>query len=173
MPRAPTPPKADAPLPPPPPPPSAVKAAATPPAPKPPVVASTGPAGAFLVEFLMYNGAPFKDHWAYFVCSRAGLNKGVVIHATGDVMKGFEFEIKRSHDFAAISDFPMKRIPLQWVDARYFDEKAMMNNGSPKLDDMPVCGFEASAHKVKAPAKSLNETNDPVSTVSCARAHPI
>ncbi|KAA8651482.1 uncharacterized protein ATNIH1004_000370 [Aspergillus tanneri] len=32
-----------------------------------PVVSQTGLPGAFMVELLIFNGAPFKDHWAYWL----------------------------------------------------------------------------------------------------------
>jgi uncharacterized protein DUF6540 len=149
---------------PPPPPhlPPVIKKAPTPPAPKPPAVALAGPAGAFLVELLIYNGQPFEDHWAYFVRSHANPDIGVLINATGDMKNGFQFEVKRSHDFNATSSFP-QRIPLQWVDAKYFNEKAMLNDGKREVDHKPVCGFETSAHKVEAPKKSLNTVEDVVS----------
>jgi len=152
------------PPPPPPPhhPPAIKKAPIPPPAPEPPAVASAGPAGAFLVELLIYNGSPFKDHWAYFVRSHANPEIGVLINATGDVKNGFKFEVKRSHDFNATGNFP-KRIPLQWVDAKYFNEKAMLNDGKRKVDNKPVCGFETCAHKVETPKKSLNAVDDVVS----------
>lgn len=153
-----------APPPPPPPPPPAVKTVlALPPAPKPPIVAPNGPNGSFLVELVIFNGAPFKDHWVYFVRSHIGSHIGVLIHATGDVRKGFEFEVKRSHNFLVTLTKPTTRIPLQWVDGKYFDEIAMFNNGSLKLDYAPCSGFEASAYKVKAPEKTLNAVDDTVS----------
>lgn len=37
-----------------------------------------------------------------------------------------------------------------------FDEQAMLNNGQCMVDSTPVCQLEASAHKIKAPGKSLN-----------------
>jgi hypothetical protein len=126
-------------------------------------VADQGPPGAFLVELLIYNGHPFKDHWAYWVRSHTNKDLGVKIHATGDVRNGFEFEIKRSSNFRTNEIPPTKRIPLQWVDDQYFDEKAMFNNGEYKIDNVPVCQFEASAHKIKAPGKSLNTTSDTAS----------
>lgn len=148
---------------PPPPPPPAAKAPALPPATKPPSVAATGPAGAFMVELLIYNGAPFKDHWAYWVRSHSDPNIGVLIHATGDVKNGFEFQVKRSHDFNTTGNRPTKRIPLQWVGKEYFDEKKMLNDGKYKLDNAPVCIFEASVYKIKTPEKSLNAVDDRVS----------
>lgn len=33
--------------------------------PKLPEVPAVGPTGAFMVELLIFNGYPFKDHWAY------------------------------------------------------------------------------------------------------------
>ncbi|KAK2035759.1 hypothetical protein LZ31DRAFT_511917 [Colletotrichum somersetense] len=150
--------------PPPPPPPIVKKAPTPPPASKPPVVASKGPPGVFLVESVVYNGAPFKDHWAYFVRSHENPDIGVLIHATGDVKNSFKFEIKRSHDFDATGNYPTKRTPLQWVDAQHFDMKAMLNNGKHKIDTVPVCGFEASAHKAKAPGKTLNSVEDMTKT---------
>ncbi|KZZ87175.1 hypothetical protein AAL_08433 [Moelleriella libera RCEF 2490] len=75
--------------PPPPPPPSGNRRPAEVAAPVPPSVSLNGPAGAFLVELLIYNGFPFKDHWAYFVRSHYNTEFGVLIHATGDVRNGF------------------------------------------------------------------------------------
>lgn len=149
---------------PPPPPPPAIQAFANPQAPKPPVVAATGPAGAFTVELLIYNGFPFKDHWAYFVPSHEDPEVGVLINAAGDVRNGFRVEIERSHDFRIAVDSPMKRIPLQWVGQECFDEKAMFNHGEWKIDLTPACVFETSASKVKAPEKSLRAIDDKVSS---------
>ncbi|KAF4976811.1 hypothetical protein FDECE_18428, partial [Fusarium decemcellulare] len=121
-----------------------------------PVVAAKGPAGALLVELVIYNGSPFKDHWAYFVRSSTHPSIGVIIHATGDVRNGFRFEIKRNYDFSVTSTKPTSRIPLQWIDPKYVNENVMRNNGIYKSDSAPVCGFEVSVHKVKAPEKSLS-----------------
>ncbi|KAK2005650.1 hypothetical protein LZ32DRAFT_596812 [Colletotrichum eremochloae] len=149
-----------APPPPPPPPPVVQKAHPPPPPPERPVVPSEGPSGAFLVELLVFNGSPFKDHWAYFVRSHHDRNIGVSVHATGSVADGFQFEIKRSHDLQETGNTPTERIPLQWVNAEYFDEKAMLNHGKQKIDTKPVCGFEISTHKAKAPEKTLNSAED-------------
>ncbi|KNG91063.1 hypothetical protein ANOM_000754 [Aspergillus nomiae NRRL 13137] len=144
---------------PPPPPPSPPLIGKT--APKLPTVASEGPTGAYLVELLIFNGWPFKDHWAYWIRSPSDPDIGVQLHATGDVRNGFEFQIKRNYDFHDDnSERPSTRIPLQWIDGKYFDERAMMNNGVLKLDNVPVCGFEASVYKVKAPGKSLNTVTE-------------
>ncbi|KGO42646.1 hypothetical protein PEXP_025170 [Penicillium expansum] len=121
-----------------------------------PAVSPTGPTGAFMVELLICNGSPFKDHWAYFVRSHADPDIGVKIHATGNVRTGFEFEIKRSENLQTSDDIPSTRVPLQWVDANYFDEKAMLNDGEYKIDNAPVCRFERSTYEIKAPGKSLN-----------------
>ena len=86
-----------------------------------------------------------------------------MIDAAGDVSKGFAFEIKRSHSFDSTTDHPSKRIPLQWVDAKHFDEKAMFNDRKFIVDNEPACGFEASVRKVKVPEKSLNSIDDAVS----------
>ncbi|KAM5359974.1 hypothetical protein ACJZ2D_014068 [Fusarium nematophilum] len=142
--------------PPPPPPPPSFKATAVVSSPGPPVVAAKGPAGSLLVELVIYNGSPFKDHWAYFVRSSFQPSVGTLIHATGDVRNGFSFQIKRHYDFAVTSTQPTSRIPLQWVDSRYLNERAMLNNGDYKSDNVPVCGFEQSVHKIQAPGKSLN-----------------
>lgn len=128
----------------------------------PPVLPSNEPAGAFLVELLIYNGAPFKDHWAYYVGSHDESEIGVKIQATGDVRNGFRFEIKRSENLRTSEDIPTRRVPLQWVDKKHFDEKAMLNNGEYKVDDTPICRFEESAYKIKAPEKSLNVVDNNV-----------
>lgn len=127
-----------------------------------PTTANIGPAGALLLELVVYNGAPFKDHWAYFVRSSSSASAGVILHATGDVRNGFEFQIKRSYDFASTATVPTARIPLQWIEGRFLNEKDMLNNGVAKFDNVPVCPFESSVHKVKAPGKSLNSANQSV-----------
>lgn len=115
-----------------------------------------------MVELFIYNGAPFKDHWAYWVGSHTHAHLGVLIQAVGDVKEGFRLEVERSHDLNTTVNRPTKRIPLQWVDKEYFDEKLMFNDGIYKLDDTPVCIFEASVFKVKAPEKTLNTVDDKV-----------
>lgn len=129
----------------------------------PPTVALTGPAGAFMVELLTWNGSPFKDHWAYFVRSNTDPDIGVKIHATGDVRTGFEFEIKRSENLRSTDDIPSTRVPLQWVDAQYFESQGMLNDGKYKIDNSPACRFEESVSKIKAPGKSLKTVSDSVS----------
>ncbi|KAI1171226.1 hypothetical protein F4777DRAFT_591402 [Nemania sp. FL0916] len=110
---------------------------------------------------MVFNGAPFMDHWAFWIPTAKDPKIGVVIHATGDVRNGFTFQVKRSLDLRATSDQPSKTIPLQWVDGKFFNEKAMLNNGTCMLDNEPACAFEASAYKAKPPIKSLNAVNDP------------
>lgn len=99
----------------------------------------------------------------YWVRSRSNPNHGVVIHVIGDVRHGFELEVKHSHNFNATQNPLLKWILLQWIDRQYFDEVAMLNNGTHKTDNASVCGFEASLYKVKAPEKSLNTVNDKAS----------
>lgn len=153
--------------PPPPPPPSTNVSKSSTPAPgpivQPPSVGSIRPAGALLLELIIYNGKPFKDHWAYFVRSSVLPEVGVLIHATDDVRAGFELEIRRNYDFRMTNNQPSKRVPLQWIEAKFVDERAMCNNGTYKFDKNPVCLFEQSALKVKAPEKSLNSANNAVS----------
>ncbi|KAG2412997.1 hypothetical protein HFD88_010556 [Aspergillus terreus] len=132
--------------PPPPPPPLIAKNTASSSAPTPPEVHPNVPPGGFLVELLIYNGAPFKDHWAYFIHPSKRSELGVLMEAAGDVRNGFKIEIDRSHDLAA--NPPTKRIPLQWVGHELFG------------DDNPKPGFEASACKVEAPGKTLNAVDD-------------
>lgn len=55
---------------------------------------------------------------------------------------------------------PPSRISIQWVDGRYFDEAALLKEGYFKLDAAPVCLFEQSAMKVKAPGKTLIAIDD-------------
>ncbi|KAJ6437179.1 hypothetical protein O9K51_10149 [Purpureocillium lavendulum] len=124
------------------------------------VVPADGPPGAFLVHLLTFNGWPFKDHWAYFVRSNTWHTQGVVLHATGNANDGFRLEFKRMHDLDTADEVPSKTIPLQWMESHHFDEKAMLNNGTPIMDDAPVCLFEISACKVKAPGKSLSSATD-------------
>lgn len=115
-----------------------------------------------MIELAVYNGHPFKDHWAYFVRSHTDPEIGVKVHATGDVRNGFQLESKRSHDLRDTVDIPSKRIPLQWVDGKYFDSRKMFNDGVPVIESKPVCGFEDSVYKIPAPGKSMNTVDDAV-----------
>ena len=124
-----------------PPPPGLRQTAARPQAPRPPAVAPSGPPGAFLVELLIYNGAPFKDQWSYWVRSHQDPDLGVLIHASGDVRSGFHFEIKRSHDFRATGNLLTKRIPMQWVGKEFFIEMTMFNFGKYKVDQTSKSRF--------------------------------
>ncbi|PYI09397.1 hypothetical protein BO78DRAFT_438000 [Aspergillus sclerotiicarbonarius CBS 121057] len=148
-------------IPPPPPPPSTIPTDSTsPPTLKPPNISPTPSPGPLLLELHIFNGHPFKDHWAYWIPSTTDPNIGVKIHATGDVRNGFIFEIKRSHDLRTSPDIPTKRVLLQWLDAQYVNEKEMFNDGVEKIDYSPLCGFEESAYRVKAPGKTLNSVSD-------------
>ncbi|EEY19570.1 conserved hypothetical protein [Verticillium alfalfae VaMs.102] len=151
-----------APPPPPPPlPPVGNKAAIQPPAPKPPAVLTPkDPARALLVYLLIFNGAPFKDHWAYWMPSPTNPNIGVLIHATGDVKDGFKFEVKRSYDFTTTANRPTAKVPLQWVEASDADQEAMFNHGKNKVDGTPIGRFETALYSVKVPGKSLNASDD-------------
>ncbi|KAJ5542925.1 hypothetical protein N7535_005347 [Penicillium sp. DV-2018c] len=131
-------------------------------APRPPAVAPSGPPGAFLVELLIYNGAPFNNHWSYWVRSHQDPDIGVLIHAAGEVRTGFQFEIKRYYDLKTTTDRPMKRVPLQWVGKEFIIEEAMFNSGIFKVHQNPVCDFEASVHKIEVPEKSLRTIDDKV-----------
>ncbi|GKZ25585.1 hypothetical protein AbraIFM66951_001357 [Aspergillus brasiliensis] len=133
---------------------------------QPPTIPPTGPKNALLLELHIFNGHPFKDHWAYWISSATDPLIGVKIHATGDVRNGFIFEIKRSHDLRTSPDVPTKRIPLQWVDGRYLDQEAMWNGGVEKIDNVPVCRFEEVLFKVKVPGKSLNSVVTTTTTSS-------
>ncbi|KAL4979742.1 hypothetical protein BDW66DRAFT_95607 [Aspergillus desertorum] len=148
------------PPPPPPPPPPAHGAKTNTLPPNHPTLPPYGPPGSSLVSLLIYNGHPFKDHWAYFVASQKKPNLGVKIHATGSVSTGFVFEVKRSHDLRNTEDIPTKIVPLAWVDGMHFDadKGQMLGNGRSNeevIDYEPVCGFERALFKVAVPEKSL------------------
>lgn len=73
------------------------------------------------------------------------------------MVHGFEFEINRSHDLMADSTkYPTKRVPLQWVEGRFFDEKRMLNDGARMVDKGAVCGFEECLCKVEVPGKRVD-----------------
>ncbi|CRK13896.1 hypothetical protein BN1723_010165 [Verticillium longisporum] len=149
------------PPPPPPLPPVEIKANTPPPAPKPPaVVTPQNPAGAFLVQLVIFNGAPFKDHWAYWIPSKTDDSVGIQIHATGDVNNGFKFEIKRNHDFDATTTLPAATVSLQWIEASEAEQKAMFDNGNSSVDGTPISRFETCLYQVKVPGKSLNASGD-------------
>lgn len=147
------------PYPPPPPPlPAApITATAKPPAtcPKPPAVVDEAPSSeAFLVELLTFNGSPFRDHWAYWVPSPNDPDVGIFMHASGDVARGFQFEIVRNLSLGD-GQLPTKRIRLQWVNGKHFAGSMRIREHN-KSDHVPACSFEHSAHKVSVPEKSLN-----------------
>ncbi|TGO58070.1 hypothetical protein BOTNAR_0188g00030 [Botryotinia narcissicola] len=50
-----------------------------------------GSPNTFLIELLIYNGHPYKDHWAYFIRSPSHTSIGVRLHATGD-HRGYSHE---------------------------------------------------------------------------------
>ncbi|CAG8233233.1 unnamed protein product [Penicillium salamii] len=127
-----------------------------------PTLPLTGPPGAFKVELLIYNAWPSTDHWAYWVCSQSNPDIGVMIHSAGDRINGFKTEFKRCYSLQNDPDPPTKRIPLQWIDGEYCDEKAMLNNEVPIIEDKPVCRFEASICKVEGREKTPTAKVDAV-----------
>ncbi|CEL10253.1 hypothetical protein ASPCAL13375 [Aspergillus calidoustus] len=131
-----------------------------PPPPSPPDILTPGPDGAYLVHLLIYNGAPFHDHWAYWIQSRQNTGSGVLVHAAGNVRVGFEFEIKRSYGWDEGESPPTKRVPLQWVSGEYISEKAMLTSGNEQADRIPACPFEEVLSKVEVPVKSLRSADD-------------
>lgn len=122
-----------------------------------PAVPPAGPPSSVLVHLLIYNGYPFKDHWAYFAQSRQHKHIGVKIHATGNVRTGFIFEVKRNHNLEATEDIPTKVVPLQWADGALFDEAAISGDDEKEevIENTPVGEFEEALHKVDVPGKSL------------------
>lgn len=144
---------------PPPPPPSSFRAPATGnrSTPQAPVVSQSGPAGGLLLELIKHNGAPFNDHWAYFVRSSLNPSVGIVYEAIGDVRSGFQRQIRRNHDL--IHDPPSSRIPLQWLECKFVNEELMLQG----QESMPICILEESLHKVKVPNKTLTDTTKGVS----------
>ncbi|WZH50006.1 uncharacterized protein QYS62_011236 [Fusarium acuminatum] len=143
--------------PPSPPPPPSFRTAPTPSPPAPPIVSENAPPGALLLELLIYSGAPFNDHWAYFIRSNSSPNTGVYIDAQGDVRNGFELQLKRDHDLSQDSPRPSSRIPLQWIEGRLTDEQATLDREHGMGDQLkPMSEFEKSVFKVKAPLKTLN-----------------
>ncbi|KAL3474617.1 hypothetical protein BJX99DRAFT_260216 [Aspergillus californicus] len=144
----------------PPPPPPAAPFVQTKVIPRPPSIPAQSPRGFFMVNLLIYNGHPFKDHWAYFIQSHENPNLGVKIHATGSVSAGFVFEIKRSHNLQTTEDVPTKKVPLQWVAGALFDQEALVCEGEERIEYAPVGDFERALYKVDVPGKSLRNSND-------------
>ncbi|KAL5340442.1 hypothetical protein BJX70DRAFT_108321 [Aspergillus crustosus] len=138
--------------------------------PLPPVVQSPAPetidSSDFLVELLVYNGAPFKDHWAYFIHLSRDTHSGVLIEAAGDPLNGFRLGIHRGHDISETSgnNLPTQRVPLQSVGRGVIDEKALSRSGDFEADQRPTCAFEESVCKVKAPGRSLRSHGDTTGT---------
>lgn len=144
------------PPPPPPPPPPAFPSGSRPKTPPKLLVPNVGPRGALLLSLAIFNGRPFKDHWAYVVRRSNTDQKGIMIHAQGDVRNGFQFEIKRNIDFERTSRRP-QLVDLCWVDGAHFDQ-AMWNRGVyvTELPGRPRCNFETVLASVPAPGPSLN-----------------
>lgn len=127
---------------------------------EPPSVPTNGPRGALLVELVIYSGSPFRDTWAYFVQSSFQPSVGVLIRAASEVGLGINLEIERNYDFDTASAIPVSRIPLQWIDAKFVDERAMLNYGDYAMDSLPVCRFEESLNKTKAPQQRYSNAVD-------------
>ncbi|KAL4881666.1 hypothetical protein BJY04DRAFT_188554 [Aspergillus karnatakaensis] len=146
--------------PPPPPPPVATRSSI----PTLPTVAVTAPPGSFLIELLVYNGAPFADHWAYFVRSNKDPNIGVLVEAAGNPLTGFWIEIKRGHNITpgGDNDVPTKRVPLQWLGQEHVDEMVLEDTAVFEQGQRPACSLEQSLLKTKAPEKSLRPVQDRV-----------
>ncbi|KAJ2984504.1 hypothetical protein NUW58_g6025 [Xylaria curta] len=119
-------------------------------------------ANTFKLELMVFNGAPFQDHWAFWIPTSREPDLGVAIHVIGDVWNGFTFQAKRSLNLKLTSNRPSITIPLQWVNGKFFNEKAMLNNGTYILDNKPACTFEVSTYKAKPPTKSLSAVDDVV-----------
>ncbi|KAJ0418627.1 hypothetical protein BJY00DRAFT_314778 [Aspergillus carlsbadensis] len=132
------------------------------PPPPPSDIPIPGPEGAYLVHLLIYNGAPFHDHWAYWIQSRENTDIGILVHAAGNVRVGFEFEIKRSYGWDDGETPPTKRVPLQWVSGEFVSDKAMVTSGDDEVDRLPACPFEEVVYKVEVPEKSLRSVDDQV-----------
>ncbi|KAI0808799.1 hypothetical protein GGR55DRAFT_650881 [Xylaria sp. FL0064] len=98
--------------PPPPPAKGTIPVPAQPKVPYPPAIPTAGPPGAFKLELMVFNGAPFKDHWAFWIPSARHPDIGVAIHVVGDVRNGFTFEAKRSLNLQFTSNPPSRMIPL-------------------------------------------------------------
>jgi hypothetical protein len=129
-------------------------------------VAASGPSGSLLVSLAIFNGHPFKDHWAYFVRKTKTDLKGIMLHAQGDVVNGFTFEIKRNIDFNQTSRRP-RLVDLAWVASAQFNS-AMWNNNVYKVEKpgVPICPFEVTAHSAPVPAATLNAVSESVSAFS-------
>ncbi|KAF5612365.1 uncharacterized protein FSUBG_1442 [Fusarium subglutinans] len=140
-------------LPPPPPPPFRAPVTDASSTPQAPVLPEDGPTGALLLELIKHNGAPFNDHWAYFVRSSLSPSVGIVYEAVGDVRSGFQRQIRRNHDLT--SDPPSSRIPLQWIEAKFINEELMLHDQG----SIPTCILEESLHKVNVPDKTLNDAS--------------
>ncbi|TGO37807.1 hypothetical protein BHYA_0088g00030 [Botrytis hyacinthi] len=154
-----------APPPPPPPPPPPIFSKPFTPAKLPPTLSPLPlrPPNTFLIELLIYNGHPYKDHWAYFIRSPSHTSIGVRLHATGDVRNGFRFEIQQEYNLYTTEDIPTKRIPLQWVDGgKTLDEEGRGVDVGEDLDvyRRTVCAFEKIVRKAEVPAKTLNSVVD-------------
>ncbi|OJJ87488.1 uncharacterized protein ASPGLDRAFT_23488 [Aspergillus glaucus CBS 516.65] len=115
--------------------------------PPPPPLPPAAPPGTYLVTLLIY-----PNHWAYYIPSFTHPNLGVLLHTIGgDTKTGFKFSIQRSYDLSLPENQnppPTHRIPLQWVDERWFDEERMLNGGVCVEDWEPVCGFEGVVGRV-------------------------
>lgn len=111
----------------------------------------------------MYNGAPFHDHWAFFLARAEEPATGDRIHAKGDVRVGFEFQIERDVNLQTVDDPPSRRIQLQWVEGQYTELEG------EAIDHRPVSRFENCIHEVAVPVKSLLSVSEAVS--SAPRTH--
>jgi hypothetical protein len=130
--------------------------------PSPPEVPLEGPPGAFLVELCVLNGHPFADHWAYFIRPARSPSIGSTIQASGDVLRGFAFQIERNHDIEHADNKPTKRIPLQWVDGAFPIGQDRLSFDTGKLVVDPTNPLEMIMQLVEVPGKSLKSVRSVV-----------
>ncbi|KAI9706816.1 MAG: hypothetical protein M1820_004787 [Bogoriella megaspora] len=50
-----------------------------------------------ILNLIVYSSPLFNSHWAFWITSETNPRSGRVIHATGDLLNGFKFEIKRNY----------------------------------------------------------------------------
>lgn len=111
------------------------------------------------IKLIVYSSPLFPAHWALFIPTAANPDVGKIIHATGDVLQGFEVEFKRGYNEA---DTKRRKevIDLCTVDGAYVDDGPLQRS----TDKRPIDDIERKAAAIPTPGKSLRSAGSTVST---------
>ena len=117
------------------------------------------------IYLIVYGSPLFPAHWTLWIPTEANPQIGTGVHATGDVVNGFQHEFKRNYNLSeedrAHRLFLLAQVEDQWV-------VDVPGDGSFSVDTTPTDGVETIALSVPAPGKSLRTSEgSAVSALIC------